>query len=62
MAGESTLPRDPKADKRVRDFMQKIQTIINSMLLNDELIMDGIGSFTTLGTENSILVQQVFGK
>lgn len=62
MALSPTLPRDPEQDARTRRFMQQLQQILNSLMLNDELIQDTINGWTVSGSAGSILKNQVFGK
>ncbi len=55
------LGRDPEASIRTREFIDRVRSILNALLLAGEIEQIGLGNWTAI-TADTIIGHQVFGR
>lgn len=56
-----SVPRDPNADKRTRDFLQKVAQVVNDLTNRFELVRDEDG-FSATATTTTYYLGQVWSR
>ncbi len=57
-----TVGRDPAAEKRTREFQQRVAQILNSLILNGSVSQTGQTYVFAYSRDQNILAGQIFGK